>query len=106
MVIVGADRVAANGDVANKIGTYSLAVLCKEHKLPFYVAAPLSTIDFSLADGSAIPVELRPARDLTAYLADVPIRAGDALVPAADVVPAASVDTLITEAGASAGASG
>src|SRR5512141_1107195 len=62
-VIVGADRIAANGDVANKIGTYSVAVLARENGVPFYVAAPLSTIDFSLADGSLIPIEERDPRE-------------------------------------------
>jgi methylthioribose-1-phosphate isomerase len=64
-VIVGADRIAANGDTANKIGTYSLAVLAKEHNIPFYVAAPTSTIDLSLADGSQIPIEERMPREVT-----------------------------------------
>ena len=62
LVIVGADRIAANGDVANKIGTYTLAVLCKENGIPFYVAAPTSTIDLSLASGADIPIEERAAR--------------------------------------------
>ena len=61
LVVVGADRIAANGDTANKIGTYSVAVLAKEHGIPFYVAAPLSTIDLDTADGSGIPIEERPA---------------------------------------------
>ena len=64
-MVVGADRIAANGDVANKIGTYGVAVLAKEHGIPFYVAAPLSTIDLSTADGSGIPIEERNDREVT-----------------------------------------
>ena len=62
---MGADRIAANGDVANKIGTYTVAVLAKEHGIPFYVAAPFSTIDLNTADGSQIPIEQRAAREVT-----------------------------------------
>src|SRR6187397_1911242 len=65
LVVVGADRIAANGDVANKIGTYGVAVLAKEHGIPFYVAAPLSTIDLATADGSGIPIEERADREVT-----------------------------------------
>ena len=65
LVIVGADRIAANGDVANKIGTYGLAVLAKEHKLPFYVAAPVSTIDLSTPNGAQIKIEERNSREVT-----------------------------------------
>src|SRR2546423_15484147 len=64
-VVVGADRIAANGDVANKIGTYGVAVLAREHEIPFYVAAPLSTIDLNTPDGSTIPIEERNAREVT-----------------------------------------
>ena len=67
LVIVGADRIAANGDVANKIGTYMLAVLAERHHLPFYVAAPLSTFDPKIADGAAIPIEERPSQEVTGY---------------------------------------
>ena len=67
LVIVGADRIAANGDTANKIGTYTLAVLAQRHAVPFYVAAPLSTFDASIADGSAIPIEERPAEEVLGY---------------------------------------
>ena len=67
VVIVGADRIAANGDVANKIGTYALAVLAKRHGIPFYVAAPLSTFDPKIPDGSHIPIEERPAAEVTGY---------------------------------------
>src|SRR5207253_3440525 len=64
-VVVGADRIAANGDVANKIGTYTLAVLAKEHAIPFYVAAPFSTVDLETPDGSKIPIEQRSSREVT-----------------------------------------
>ena len=64
-IVVGADRIAANGDVANKIGTYTVAVLAKEHGIPFYVAAPLSTVDFATPDGSGIPIEQRDSREVT-----------------------------------------
>src|SRR5207253_3237866 len=64
-VLVGADRIAANGDTANKIGTYSLAVLAQAHQVPFYVAAPISTIDFGLPDGRSIPIEERDSREVT-----------------------------------------
>ena len=64
-VVVGADRIAANGDIANKIGTYTVAVLAHEHKMPFYVAAPLSTIDLATPDGDAIPIEQRDQREIT-----------------------------------------
>ena len=64
-VVVGADRIAANGDTANKIGTYTLAVLAREHSVPFYVAAPSSTVDMELPDGGAIPMEERPADEVT-----------------------------------------
>jgi len=67
LVLVGADRIAANGDVANKIGTYPLAVLARRHRIPFYVAAPLSTIDRKTANGDAIPIEERSAAEVTGY---------------------------------------
>jgi methylthioribose-1-phosphate isomerase len=100
LVIVGADRVAANGDVANKIGTYGLALLAKAHGIPFYVAAPCSTIDLGTPDGAAIPIEER-GRDEVARVAGravvpegVPVRH-----PAFDVTPAALVTALVTERG-------
>ena len=100
LVIVGADRIAANGDVANKIGTYALAVLAQRHALPFYVAAPLSTFDTSLADGSAIPVEERPAGEVTGYGASRWAPQGVMVRnPAFDVTPAELVSALITERG-------
>lgn len=100
LVIVGADRIAANGDVANKIGTYGLAVLAKEHGLPFYVAAPLSTVDFSLAEGKAIPIEERDPAEVT-HLAGRPVAAPGVRVwnPAFDVTPAGLVTAIITERG-------
>jgi methylthioribose-1-phosphate isomerase len=100
MVVVGADRVAANGDVANKIGTYSLAVLAARHRIPFYVACPLSTIDRSLAEGSAIPIEERPAEEVLGYgecrWAPRGVKVRN---PAFDVTPAGLVTGLITEKG-------
>lgn len=99
-VVVGTDRVAANGDVANKIGTYMVAVLAKRHNIPFYVACPLSTIDLSLPDGNAIPIEERPADEVKGYRdcqwapEGVKIRN-----PAFDVTPAELVTALITEKG-------
>ena len=100
LVITGADRIARNGDAANKIGTYSLAVLAKHHGLPFYVAAPLSTFDFHLRSGREIPIEERPADevrragDCAVTLPDVPVRN-----PAFDVVPARLISAIISERG-------
>jgi methylthioribose-1-phosphate isomerase len=90
-IVVGADRIAANGDVANKVGTYPLAVLADRHGIPFYVAAPLSTIDPATPDGAAIPIE---ERDPAEVLAE-----GDAFNPAFDVTPAELVTAIVTEAG-------
>ncbi len=99
-VIVGADRVAANGDVANKIGTYSVAVLARRHGLPFYVAAPLSTIDANTASGDAIPIEERAAAEVTGYGDTRWAPAGVAVRnPVFDVTPAELVTALITERG-------
>ena len=102
LAIVGADRIALNGDVANKIGTYSLAVLCKEHGIPFYVAAPLSTIDFSMESGSLIPIEERNPREVTHVIGKVQIAPDGVKVanPAFDVTPARYVTAIITEVGA------
>lgn len=99
-VIVGADRIAANGDVANKIGTYSVAVLAKENEVPFYVAAPVSTLDLSLASGGQIPIEQRPASEVT-HVFGVPVAAAGARVenPAFDVTPNRYVTAIITERG-------
>ncbi len=90
-VVVGADRIAANGDVANKVGTYPLAVLADRHGVPFYVAAPISTIDSATPDGSAIPIEARDPGELLAE--------GEAFNPAFDVTPAELVTAIFTEAG-------
>ena len=98
--IVGADRIAANGDVANKIGTYGLAVAARHHGVPFYVAAPLSTIDLDTPDGSMIEIEQRPAAEVAEYRGHAITPAGAAVHnPAFDVTPADLVDAIITEVG-------
>jgi methylthioribose-1-phosphate isomerase len=99
-VIVGADRIAANGDVANKIGTYTVAVLAKEHGIPFYVAAPMSTVDLNTADGSKIPIEQRASSEMT-HLAGKQIAPDAVRVenPAFDVTPSKYVAAIITERG-------
>jgi len=99
-VIVGADRIAANGDVANKIGTYTVAVLAKEHGIPFYVAAPISTVDLNTTDGSKIPIEQRAATEVT-HLAGKQIAPDAVRVenPAFDVTPSKYVTAIITEFG-------
>ena len=99
-VIVGADRIASNGDVANKIGTYTVAVLAHENGIPFYVAAPLSTVDLKLASGEEIPIEERSAREVT-HLAGVPITPErvEARHPAFDVTPHRYITAIITERG-------
>ena len=100
VVVVGADRIARNGDVANKIGTYSVALLARAHGIPFYVAAPISTLDLSLADGSQIPIEERAPEEVTHHggrrLAPQGVRVVN---PAFDVTPASCVDAIITERG-------
>ncbi|MEK6594584.1 MAG: S-methyl-5-thioribose-1-phosphate isomerase [Pseudomonadota bacterium] len=99
-VIVGADRVAANGDVANKIGTYSLAVLARLHAIPFYVACPLSTIDLKIASGAGIPIEERAPEEVTGYRDQRWAPAGvNVRNPVFDVTPAELVSGLITERG-------
>ena len=99
-VIVGADRIAANGDVANKVGTYAVAVLAKENHVPFYVAAPVSTLDLSLADGGGIPIEQRGAREVTHVQGVAVTPAGVAVAnPAFDVTPHRYVTAIITERG-------
>jgi methylthioribose-1-phosphate isomerase len=99
-VVVGADRIAANGDAANKIGTYSLAIIAKAHKVPFFVAAPLSTIDFELTDGSKIPIEERDSVEMyqvgTTRICPVGV---DFYNPAFDVTPAELISGIITEYG-------
>ena len=99
-MVVGADRIAANGDTANKIGTYTVAVLAREHQIPFYVAAPLSTIDLNTPDGSHIPIEERNAREVT-HVAGVQLAPDGALVwnPAFDVTPHHLIAGIITERG-------
>ncbi len=100
-VVVGADRIAANGDVANKIGTYAVAVLAKENGVPFYVAAPLSTVDLATPDGAAIPIEQRPAQEVTAIQGVAIAPEGIAVKnPAFDVTPHVYVSAIITEQGA------
>jgi len=100
LVVVGADRIAANGDVANKIGTYAVAVLAKEHGIPFYVAAPLSTIDLGTADGGGIPIEERSDREVT-HVGTARLTPEGARVrnPAFDVTPAKYVTAIVTEQG-------
>jgi methylthioribose-1-phosphate isomerase len=100
LVVVGADRIAANGDTANKIGTYTVAVLAHEHRIPFYVAAPLSTIDLEAPDGDHIPIEERNAKEVT-HLAGVRLTPAGALIrnPAFDVTPHRFIAGIITERG-------
>jgi methylthioribose-1-phosphate isomerase len=99
-VVVGADRIAANGDVANKVGTYSVAVLAKENGVPFYVAAPISTLDLTLASGAAIPIEQRAAEEVTHVFGTRIAPVGTAVEnPAFDVTPARYVSAIVTEKG-------
>ncbi|HXZ40173.1 MAG TPA: S-methyl-5-thioribose-1-phosphate isomerase [Terriglobales bacterium] len=99
-IVVGADRIAANGDVANKIGTYTVAVLAKEHNIPFYVAAPFSTIDLNTPDGSKIPIEQRNVEEVT-HIAGKSIAPSGVQVenPAFDVTPSKYVTAIVTERG-------
>ncbi len=99
-VIVGADRIAANGDVANKIGTYSVAVLAKENSIPFYVAAPISTLDLALSSGDQIPIEQRSHREVT-HIREAAIAPEGVSIqnPAFDVTPSRYVTAIITERG-------
>jgi methylthioribose-1-phosphate isomerase len=99
-VVVGADRIAANGDTANKIGTYTVAVLAREHGIPFYVAAPLSTVDLKTPDGSQIPIEERQAKEVT-HIKGVQLAPDGALIwnPAFDVTPHQFIAGIITERG-------
>jgi methylthioribose-1-phosphate isomerase len=100
LVVVGSDRIAANGDVANKIGTYTVAVLAREHDIPFYVAAPTSTIDLNCPDGEAIPIEQRPTNEVTEVMGQRIAPAGvNVLNPAFDVTPARFVRAIVTEVG-------
>ncbi len=103
-VIVGADRITANGDVANKIGTYGVAILAKEHNIPFYVAAPLSTIDLSLKSGAEIPIEERAPEEVTSFGGVTVAPAGVKVFnPAFDVTPAKYVTAIISEYGVATG---
>jgi methylthioribose-1-phosphate isomerase len=100
LVVVGADRIAANGDVANKVGTYGVAVLAKEHGIPFYVAAPISTIDLKTPDGGGIPIEERNDREVT-HVGSSRLTPEGARIrnPAFDVTPHKYVTAIITERG-------
>ena len=99
-IVVGADRIAANGDVANKIGTYTVAVLAKEHGIPFYVAAPFSTVDFATPDGSGIPIEQRDSKEVTHIAGKQMVPTGvEVENPAFDVTPAKYVTAIVTEKG-------
>jgi methylthioribose-1-phosphate isomerase len=99
-IVVGADRIAANGDVANKIGTYTVAILAKEHGIPFYVAAPLSTIDFACSDGSKIPIEQRNVKEVTHIAGKQMTPDGVSIEnPAFDVTPAKYITAIVTERG-------
>lgn len=99
-VIVGADRVVANGDIANKIGTYALAVLARAHRIPFYVAAPSSTVDFALPNGDAIPIEERDSGEVTTIAGQPIAPAGvQAAHPAFDVTPHELITAIVTERG-------
>ena len=101
LVVVGADRIAADGSVANKVGTYGLAVLARHHGVPFVVAAPVSTIDFAAAGGADIVVEHRAAEEVTTFAGTAVAPAGsEAYNPAFDVTPPALVTALVTERGA------
>src|SRR4051794_29600508 len=99
-VVVGADRIAANGDTANKVGTYTVAILAKEHGIPFYVAAPFSTVDLKTPDGSKIPIEQRSAKEVTHFagkrIAPEGVKVEN---PAFDVTPAKYITAIITERG-------
>lgn len=99
-VVVGADRIAANGDTANKIGTYGVALLAKAHGVPFYVAAPSSTFDLSLPSGEAIPIEQRDPREVTHAFGAATAPGGVRVYnPAFDVTPAGLIDAIVTERG-------
>src|ERR1700729_210820 len=99
-IVVGADRIAANGDVANKVGTYTVAILAKEHGIPFYVAAPISTVDLACPDGSRIPIEQRNPREMTHIGGKKGVPDGvEVENPAFDVTPAKYVAAIITEKG-------
>jgi methylthioribose-1-phosphate isomerase len=99
-VVVGADRIARNGDAANKIGTYGLSVLAKEHGVPFYVAAPVSTFDLTIESGDGIPIEERPGDEVARPFGRMTVPEGVGVFnPAFDVTPAANVTAIVTERG-------
>ncbi|MDI6759059.1 MAG: S-methyl-5-thioribose-1-phosphate isomerase, partial [Candidatus Omnitrophota bacterium] len=100
-VIAGADRIAANGDTANKIGTYSLAVLSRFHKIPFYIAAPISTFDLKIKDGRGIPIEMRDPLEVTTLFFKKPIapKGVEVFNPAFDVTPNELITAIITDKG-------
>ncbi len=99
-VVVGADRIAANGDTANKIGTYGVALLAKAHSIPFYIAAPVSTFDFSLQDGSKIPIEERNGQEVRAFRSEqTALEDIQVFNPAFDVTPSDLIAGIITEYG-------
>jgi len=99
-VVTGADRIAANGDSANKIGTYSVAVLAKAHGIPFYIAAPSSTFDLAIESGDEIPIELRNAEEITQGFGKQTAPTGvEVYNPAFDVTPAEYIEAIITERG-------
>jgi methylthioribose-1-phosphate isomerase len=99
-VLVGADRIAANGDAANKIGTYGLAVLASAHKIPFYVLAPTSTFDIETPDGSGIPIEQRGREEITCgFGKETAPRGVDVYAPAFDVTPAELITAIVCEKG-------
>lgn len=103
-IIVGADRVAANGDAANKIGTYSLAVLAQAHQVPFYIAAPVSTIDYSIPDGTHIPIEERDSAEVTTCgKGRIAPEGVQVYNPSFDVTPAHLISAIITEHGVARG---
>jgi methylthioribose-1-phosphate isomerase len=98
-VVVGADRIALNGDVANKIGTYSLSILTRFHKIPFYVAAPISTIDYNCSSGGLIPIEKRDIKEVTHILGHKIAPDVEVLNPAFDITPSENISSIITENG-------
>jgi methylthioribose-1-phosphate isomerase len=99
-ILVGADRIAANGDVANKIGTYSLAVLGRVHHVPFYVAAPSTTIDLNSPDGTTIPIEMRDGAEIASFNRTPTASESVAVYnPGFDITPSTYVDAIITEVG-------
>jgi methylthioribose-1-phosphate isomerase len=98
VIIVGADRITMNGDVANKVGTYNLAVLAKHHNIPFYVAAPVSTIDFQMPTGKDIPIEERDGKEVTSVLGSQIAQADtDVYSPAFDVTPNELISAIVTD---------